>query len=159
MTQYSMPRTMHCRVVDNDPALASVAFALGMYLCLVVHGGEGTLEDEPALAGHVSALARLRKATAEHTVLAEFRDQRGIAVDTADDLVAHSFDSPAGPAVIVAAPGKKARGKVSVERSAFSNPGGPEHGVVYRLDGSRKPATGETREFSLRENEVAVWTL
>ena len=159
MTRYSIPDTMLSWVVDSDPARAAWAFAMGMYLCLMVHGGEGTLEDEPELARLVGALAALRRTTADRTVLARFNDTRGFEVDSAEGLVAHSFDSPDGPAVIVAAPGAHAGGRLRVDRSAFAAPGDPQGGVLPWLAGSSQPGTGDSQEFSLSANEVAVWVL
>lgn len=158
LIRYSIPRTMHCWVVDNDPTRATLAFAMGMYLCLMVHGGEGTLADEPALAEHVAALARLRQATADRAALADFRDRRGLMVDTADGLLAYSYESAAGPAVIAAAPGAAAGGTITVDRAAFRSPGGPA-GVVHRLDGSATSVSGDVLECRLDADEVLVWTL
>jgi len=159
ITRYSIPNTTMSWVVDSDPSRAALAFALGMHLCLMVHGGEGTLEDEPELARLVSALAALRTATAERTTLARFNDQRGITVDGDDSLVAYSYDGAMGPAVIAAAPGEAAAGTITVDRSAFAAPGDPASAVVHRLDGAVVPAPGDQLHLTLTPNEVAVWVL
>jgi hypothetical protein len=155
LTRYAIPHAMLCWTVDSEPERAALAFAMGMYLCLLTHGGEGTLADEPELARLVAALARLRRATAERTVEARFVDHRGLTVDGDESLVAHSYDSAAGPAVIVAAVGAPARGRVTLERAAFSMPGG--EGQIAALSGEVTPASGDTQEFRLQANEVAVW--
>lgn len=159
MTRYAIPQTMIAWVVDSEPARVALAFAMGMYLCLMVHGGEGTLDDEPELARLVGALARLRHATAERTVQARFVDRQGLEVEADEGFVAHSYDSAAGPAVIVAAPGGAARGKVRAERAAFSSPDSPAEGLLYSSDGSVVSVSGDEQEFQLQANEVVVWTL
>ncbi len=159
VTRYAIPHAMLSWVVDSEPDRAALAFAMGMYLCLMVHGGEGTLDDEPELAGLVSALAELRRSSADRTVLARFVDRRGLQIDADEGLVAFSYDSPAGPAVIAAAPGAPARARIAVSREAFSAPGEPAAGRVFRLDGSCLPATGDEHEFALDRNEVIVWAL
>ncbi len=158
MTHYSIPHTMLSWVVDREPERAALAFATGMYLCLMIHGGEGTLDDEPSLAHLVRTLGELRKATAERTVQARFVDCRGLTIDADEGFVAHSYDGPAGPAVIVAAPGAAANGRVQVDRSAFSAPGDSADGQLHRLDGSVEALAGDVCEFRLQANEVAVWT-
>lgn len=155
--RYSLPRTMVSWMVDSELDRATLGFALGMYLCLCVHGSEGALEDEPELAAHVASLAKLRQVCAERTVLAEFRHTRGISVDGDDGLVAYSYESAAGPAAIVAAPGREAAGTVTIDRAAFVAPGDPDEGAVWRLDGSREQVRGDAQRFTLEENEVAVW--
>jgi len=60
--------------------------------------------------------------------------------------------------VIVAAPGGEAAGRVTVDRTAFAA-AGSETGEVHRLDGSVTQVTGDTCEFQLAMNEVAVWVL
>jgi len=157
--RYSIPRTILSWVVDTQPDRASLAFALGMQLCLMVRGGEGTLDDEPALASHVAALQRLRKATAERTVLARFRHHKGLTIDATDGLYAYSFESAQGPAVALAAVGREASGTVIVDRDSFADPGDPQAGELVRLDGTREATTGDTHDFELAADEVAVWTL
>ncbi|MEA3399628.1 MAG: hypothetical protein U9R79_00150 [Armatimonadota bacterium] len=158
-TRYGIPHTMLAWVVDSEPERAALAFALGMYLCLMVHGGEGTVEDEPELANLVGALAALRRSTADRTVNARFIDRRGLEIDGDEGLVAWGYDSPEGPAVIAAAPGTAARGRVAVERSAFTAPGAADDGTLHHLDGTGTPAGGDAIELDLAANEVAVWIL
>lgn len=159
LMRFSIPHTILSWVVDHEPERASLAFAFGMQLCLMVHGGDATLEDEPAFGSHVHALANLRKATAERTVMARFRGTRGVEVEGGEGFVAYAYDSPAGPAIIAAAAGKKAKGKVKVDRDAFAAPGKPRGGALFRLDGSTVACSGSTRDFVLGANEVAVWVL
>lgn len=156
--RYAIPWTMLSWMVDNEVDRASAAFALGMPLCLCVHGGEATLDAEPELARHVAALARLRERCARRTALGEFRDTCGIEVDAGEDLLACAYDSPEGPAVVVAAVGRKAAGAVTVDRSAFAGSASREvAGVLCRLDGGEEATSGETHRFALEKNEVAVW--
>ena len=159
MMRYAMPHTILSWVVDHEPERAVAAFALGMQLCLMVHGAEGTLEDEPAFGERVKALAELRRATATRTVMARFHDQRGLTVDGDDGFTAYAYDSPAGPAVVVAACAAAAKGTVTVNRDAFTAPGDTSAGIVYRLDGSQPAQENARHEFALGKNDVAVWTL
>lgn len=156
LMRYSMPHTILSWVVDHEPERATLAFALGMQLCIMVHGGESTLEDEPVFAEHVRALARLRRQTAERTVMARFRGQCGLDIDAGEGLVANAYDSPAGPAVIVAANGTKAKGRVTLDPDAFQGaPAGD--GRIIGLDGSIAAQSGLTTAFDLAENDVVVW--
>ena len=159
MTRYSIPHTTLSWVVDHEPQRAALAFAMGMHLCLMVHGGEATLADEPNFADLVGRLSCLRAVTADRTVYARFVDQLGLQVDGDEELVVHAYEGPQGPTVVAASPGKKAAGRVTVDRSAFSAIGDPEGGLVHGLDGATTPAEGDVREFSLEANEVAVWAL
>jgi hypothetical protein len=159
LMRYSIPHTILSWVVDHEPERAALAFAFGMQLCLMVHGAEETLESEPRFGEQVRELAKLRKATAGRTVMARFRGQNGLSVDAGDGFVACAYESAAGPAVIVAAAGDSAKGTVKVDRSAFVAPGSGSAGVVHQLDGTTGLASGDTREFDLAANEVAVWVL
>jgi len=157
LARFAIPHAMLSWVIDHEPERAALAFAMGMQLCLMTHGGEGTLEDAPELAALVARLAELRKTTAARTTLARFRDRRGLTIDADDSLVAFAYDSPHGPAVIAAAPGAPARGRIAVERDAFSAPG--TGGELLRLDGSRAEVSGDEQEFALGADEVIVWAL
>jgi len=157
--RYSLPDTVLAWVVDSEPERASLAFALGMHLCICVHGNEGILDDEPALAGHVAKLAKLRQLTAERTTMARFNHQRGITVKGDDNFYAYSYDSAQGPAVIVAAIGKKAGGRVAVDRKAFSAAGNPGKGTIYGLNGEQTSTVKDAFQFDLKANEAAVWIL
>lgn len=157
--RYSLPDTMLAWNVDSEPERASLAFALGMCLCLCVHGNEGLLDDEPALAEHVARLARLRQLTAERTTMARFNDQRGLTVDGDGNFRAYSYDGDAGPAVIAAAIGKGAKGRVTVDCQSFGAPGKPGEGICFDLNGNQTMTKEEIYEFDLKDNEVAVWIL
>jgi hypothetical protein len=159
MMRYAIPHTILSWVVDHEPERAAVAFAMGMQLCLMVHGGENTLADEPAFAERVGELAELRKKTADRTVMARFRGHDGLAIEGDDGFLAYAYESDAGPAVIVAACGVPANGKVVVSPDTFSVKDHPAKGQVFGLDGSVSPHTGTTCEFNLGENDVAVWIL
>ena len=159
MMRYAMKHTILSWVVDHEPERATLAFLLGMQLCLMVHGGEGTLDDEPVFARHVAAMAQLRKATAGRTTMAHFVHQRGLSVDCDEGFLAFAYDSPRGPAVVVGAPAGAAQGCVKVDRGAYSTPDAESTGTIARLDGSQESCPGESREFKLEPHEVAVWML
>ena len=151
---YSMPHTTLSWVVDHEPERAAIAFALGMQLCLMVHGAEATIEEEPAFADRVKALAALRQKTAGRTVMARFRGEDGLDVDGDTGFAAYAYESPSGPAVVVAACGAPAKGKVTVQRDH-----GNADGMVYHLDGNQSAHAGAACEFDLGKDDVAVWTL
>ena len=159
MMRYAMPHTILSWVVDHEPERAAIAFAMGMQLCLMVHGAEATIAEEAPFAERVHALARLRQKTADRTVMARFRAQDGLTVDADSGFAAFAYESASGPAVIVAACGAPAKGKVTVHPEAFAVTGHPAEGVVFGLEGSQVAHTGTTREFDLGKNSVAVWTL
>lgn len=154
---YALPQTMHSWVVDSDLGQASHAFAAGMYLCLCTHGMEATLAAEPELGRHVLALAWLRKKCAARTAMARFRGTRGIQVESDHGAVAYSYDSPTGPAVIVAAPKTDAKIRVTLDRAAFTGHSMPGPAHLHRLDGTASEVSGDTQEIVLKPNEVAVW--
>ncbi len=156
--RYSLPNTTLAWMVDSEPDRASLAFAMGMSLCICVHGNEATLADVPELAEHVGKLSALKSATAERTTMARFNDQLGIQIEGDEGFHAYSYDSAAGPAVIVAAPGCEAAGRVTVDRTAFAAPGS-ETGEIHRLDGSVAQVSGDSCDFELALNDVAVWIL
>ncbi len=155
LMRYSMPHTILSWVVDHEPDRAAIAFAMGMQLCLMVHGGEKTLAEEPAFAERVRAMAVLRRKTAGRTVMARFIGRDGLEIDGERGFHAYAYKSASGPAVIAAACGRPARGRVRVHQVHFSRVS--DEGLVFGLDGSQRPAKGTTCEFSLGENEVAVW--
>jgi hypothetical protein len=132
---------------------------MGMQFCLMVHGAEGTLDDEPEFARRVGAMAALRRATAARTVMARFVGQTGLQIDGESAFSAWAYDSPAGPAVIVAASGAAARGKVTLTPEGFMRPHQGDGGRVMGLGGEQSSHAGLTREFSLGMNDVAVWLL
>ena len=156
--QYAIPDTMNSHVIDDSVPDAVHAFAAGLKLFLCVRGIEGTLDDAPELAAKVKQLAGLRSRTAERTALARFRDNCGIEVETSDHIVAYSYESAAGPAVVVASPGQGGAARVRIDRSAFSHPGDPERGEVLSLDGTRRAVRGDKQEFTLGESDAVVWT-
>ena len=155
---YTIPQTMHSWVVDHDIERANHAFALGMYLCLCTHGGEKTLDDEPAFGEHVAALARLRKQCAERTVYSRFTDTRGIDIQTGDGIVAYGYEGEAGPSIIAASLEKAGQATVTVNREAFAH-AGSKVGRMIRLDGSMKEVSGDAMTFDLERNDVVVWEL
>ena len=109
LIRYGVPHAMLSWTIDHEPERAALAFAMGMHLCLMVHGGEGTLADAPELAALTARLAALRTATADRTTAARFTDRLGLSIDGDEGLVAFSYEGPAGPAVIAAAPGAARR--------------------------------------------------
>lgn len=154
---YSLPQTVINCVVDREPGLASHAFAAGFHLFIMIKGGTGTLADAPEFAEHVKKLADLRKCCAARTVHARFNDAFGFVLESDDGIVAYSYDSPSGPAVIVAAPEKAGTARVTLDRAAFSHPGNPGSGQVIHLDGGVTRVSGDTVLFSLDKYEVRVW--
>jgi hypothetical protein len=159
MMRYAMPHTILSWVVDHEPERTAIAFALGMQLCLMVHGAERTLAAEPAFAERVKALADLRRKTAERTVMARFRNHDGIELEGEDGFAAFAYESASGPAVIATACGTAAKGKITVCPDAFTSECAGGGGVVYSLDGAQAAHAGTTCEFDLSANDVAVWTL
>jgi hypothetical protein len=125
----------------------------------MVHGAEATVDEEPRFAERVRALAALRLRTAGHTTMARFRGQAGLELDGDSGFTAYAYESVAGPAVIVAACGAAARGKVTVTPEAFAVQRPPAEGTVYFLDGTQAAHAGAIREFDLGQDDVAVWTL
>ncbi len=158
MMRYSLPHTMLSRVVDHQPDRAAAAFAQGMYFCLMVHGGEGTLADVPDFGERVRAMSELRKKTADRTVMARFRGHDGLTIDGDDGLIAYVYESDAGPAVMAAALRDDAKGKVTVDLEALGATAKGD-GSVLTLDGAEKSQSGTTCEFDLKADEVAVWEL
>lgn len=159
MMRYSMPHTILSWVADHEPERAAIAFAMGMQLCLMVHGAEATLAEEASFAEKVKALAALRRKTADRTVMARFRDRDGLDIDGDGGFAAYAYESASGPAVIAAACGLPAKGKVTVDPDAFAAPARSAQGTVFCLDGSQAAHTGMTREFDLGKDDVAVWML
>lgn len=159
MMRHAMPHTILSWVVDHEPDRAAIAFALGMQLCLMVHGGEKSLDDEPAFAERVRALSALRQVTANRTVMALFRGREGLQVEGDSAFSAWAYQSAAGPAVIVAASGAAAKGKVTLAPEALGETRGQRTGLLFNLDGTRRAHAGVTCEFDLGANDVAVWTL
>jgi len=130
-----------------------------MQLCLMVHGGEGTLADEPAFAEYVGMLADLRKRTADRTVMARFRGHDGLDVEGDEGFLAYVYESAAGPAVVAAAYGAPAKGNVAIAADAFAGHESRTEGYVLGIDGSQTAHSGTTCEFDLGANDVAVWIL
>lgn len=153
---YSIPQTMHSWVVDTDPGQASLAFAMGMYLCLCTHGNEATLDAEPEFAAHVATLARLRKRCADRTVHARFNHTRGLDVSGDESLVAFRYDGPQGPCVIAAAPKTEGTFTVEVDRSGLENPV-QSRGCLHHLSGKSEEVSGDRCSITLGRNDVAVW--
>ena len=152
LSRYSVPHTMQSWVVDYQPERVAQAFAMGMYLCLMLHRGEGALADEPALATLIGRLAELRRRTADQTVRGRFVDQQGLTVSGDEGLVAYAYESAQGPAVIAAAVGKAAGGKLTLE-----TPGSGSPGRLLGLDGEETGVAGQTLEVRLQPNEATVW--
>jgi hypothetical protein len=159
MMRYAMPHTILSWVVDHEPERAAIAFAMGMQLCLMVHGAEATLADEPDFADRVRELAELREMTAAWTVMAQFRGQCGLSVEGDSAFTAWAYAAPSAVGVIAAACGAPANGKVTVALESFGVEKRPHEGKVFCLDGSQRAQSGTVREFDLSENEVQVWVL
>ena len=153
---YSLPQTVINCVIDSDINLASHAFAAGLHLFLMTRSGAGSLSDVPDLAAHVKKLSDLRRRCADRTVHARFCDQTGLSVVTDDGLVAYSYESDAGPAVIAAAAERTGQMVVDLDRRQFARPG-TERGRIVFLDATETEVTGSRQEFRLEEGEVLVW--
>jgi len=154
---YSCPHTVINCVVDADCGLASHAFAAGLHLMLMTKGGFGYLADVPEFALHVRKLSDLRKRCAARTVHARFCESRGFQVESDDNIVAYSYESSEGPALILAAPEHSGRITVHIDRMFFSEPGSPGIGKIFRLDGSESEIKGDIQTFELDKHEVIVW--
>ncbi|MCF7837382.1 MAG: hypothetical protein K9N49_02020 [Candidatus Marinimicrobia bacterium] len=161
---YALPTTVFNCVISVDSGapqaacgLACQAFAMGLHLFLAVDALTGTLGDVPELGAYVRQLAELRKHCAARTVHGRFRDDQGFTIETGDGLVAYSYDSPAGPALIVAAPRQAGSAVIRLEREAFAHPGNPRAGRIVSLDLLESATSGDTGIFELKQNEARVW--
>ena len=114
--RYTVPRSLQMWTIDplDHEAQVNRAFAQGFLLNINVHAVEGCLLDVPDFAARVKQLAELRRATAEVTMLATFRDQQGLVAETPADTAVALYD--AGPALGIAlgdcAPGATGGGPV-----------------------------------------------
>ena len=161
---FASPGTVFNGVISVDSGaptarfgLICQAFAMGLHLFLAVDALTGTLADVPELGDYVLKLAGLRRRCAARTVHGRFRDTAGFSIQTSDGLVACSYDSPAGPAVIVAAPTQAGVAEIALRREAFSHPGTPGNGLVVGLDLAEAPVRGDVLSVQLGENGVLVW--
>ena len=99
----------------------------------------------------------MRSACGERYYNAQFRHTRGLDVEADESVAAFAFDSPAGPAVVVAAPEKGAKVKVSIDTDTF-NPSSQKKGKILTLDGKTKLINKTDRQqFQLGRNDIAVW--
>ena len=154
---YSLPQTVINCVVDRKPGLASHAFAAGLHLLLMTYAGYGTLSDVPEFAEHIRKLAELRKRCANSTVHARFCDTLGLSIETEDKIVAYSYESESGPAVIIAAPEQAGKIQIHLDRTSFDSPGDIDNGQLFFLNGSVSKATGDSQEFKLDKHDVLIW--
>jgi hypothetical protein len=154
---YTLPQTLHSWVVDNNVAEATKAFALGLQLCLTTFGCEGTLDDVPQFAEHVSRLARLRAACASRIAWGRFRHTRGIDVTSDGGIVAYAYESGDGPAIIIAAPGEGGTARVALDRAAFRAPGS-DGGRLWSSTGDvQTVGATDTLTVHLDAHGAAVW--
>jgi hypothetical protein len=79
--RYVLPELLHAWECDLRLDLINRGFAMGCPLAFTTDALQKTLADYPALARHVARLARLRKATADATVMGEFKDRIGLTVE------------------------------------------------------------------------------
>lgn len=161
---YSLPQSVFNCVISVDSGspeaalgLASHSFAIGLHLFIVIDALTGTLADVPEFGRHVLKLAKLRKFCADRTVHARFCDNRGFSLRTDDGIVAYSYESPAGPALIVAAPKQAGSAEIKLHRNYFSYPGNNDCGRIYTLDLEEKKVSGDVQFLTLKKNEVLVW--
>ncbi|MBN2321068.1 MAG: hypothetical protein JXR49_18460 [Acidobacteria bacterium] len=161
--RYSIPQTILNYVLSVDSGLpeaclgqASHAFAIGLHLFLVVDALQKTLSAVPQVGEYVRKLAALRKHCAQRIVHARFCDSRGVTVATDDGLVAYSYDSPSGPAVVIAAPEKSGSAEIQLQREYFSHQGSTG-GTVCSLDLDVREISGDVQTFQLEKHDVVVW--
>ncbi len=161
---YSLPQSVfNCAIsVDSGSpkaalGLASHSFALGLHLFIVINAGTGTLADVPEFGEHILKLANLRKLCAERTVHARFCDTKGFSIKTDAGIVAYSYDSPSGPALIVAAPSQAGSAEIRLDRNYFAHPGHSGGGKLYTFELEEKIITGDIQTIILQKNEVIVW--
>lgn len=154
---YSLPQTVINCVVDREPGLASHAFAAGLHLLLMTNAGTGTLSDVPEFAEHIRKLAGLRKRCANRTVHARFCDTLGLSIETEDNIVAYSYESESGPAVIIAAPERAGKIRIHLDRKYFASSGDINNGQVFHFDDSISKVTGDSQEFKLDKHDVLIW--
>ena len=154
---YSIPQTVINCVVDREPGLASHAFAAGLHLLLMTKGGTGILADVPEFAEHIRKLAELRKRCANRTVHARFCDTLGLSIETNDKIVAYSYESKAGPAVIIAAPEQAGKIQIHLDRTSFDFYGDTDNGQLFFLNGNVSKVTGDSQEFKLDKHDVLIW--
>ena len=161
---YALPQTVFNCVISVDSGspsaalgLASHSFALGLHLFIVIDALTGTLAEVPEFGEHVLKLARLRKLCADRTVHARFCDNRGFSIKTNDGIAAYSYESPAGPALIIAAPIQAGSAEIQLHRNYFSHAGNGNCGKIYTLDLEEKQVPGDIQFLTLKKNDVLVW--
>lgn len=161
---YSLPQSVFNCVISVDSGspkaalgLASHSFALGLHLFIGIDALTGTLADVPEFGEHILKLANLRKLCAERTVHARFCDTKGFSIKTDAGIVAYSYDSPSGPALVVAAPKQAGSAEIQLHRNYFTHPGNSGYGKLYTLELEEKNIAGDIQTIILKKNEVIVW--
>lgn len=155
---YACPHTVINCVVDCNPGLASHAFAAGLHLMIMVRGGFGHLGDVPDFALYVKKLADLRKKCAERIVYGRFCELQGFSIEQNEGgIVAYSYESTKGPAMIFAAPERAGKITVHIDRGYFVHPGKIDNGRIFKLDGSESVVTGDTHTFELERYGIIIW--
>jgi hypothetical protein len=164
--RYSLPQTTFNCVIPVETGnyqqfcgLASHAFAIGAKLFITVNSLTGSMLDVPEFGRHVLKLAELRKYCCEKIVNARFCDNLGFKIIGDEDIVAYSYDSQSGPALIICAPAKSGRVKITVDRNFFTNKSISPAGRICNMNLEEQIMTGDTGHFSLNASEVLVWML
>lgn len=160
-THYACPHALLSYVIDyttSGEAQASKAFAAGLYLCITIDGCEANIGKRPALARHIKQLADLRKKCAARTVYAVFRETRGLELKCGHGITACAYDSPEGPAIVIAAGEKGGKARVLIDLNRFQTPPDRIRGKVYTMDGKETNVGNKNNlSYTLKPNEVIVW--
>lgn len=158
---YACPHALLSYVIDyttSGETQASHAFAAGLLLCITIDGGEANLGKRPDLAAHIAQLAALREKCAQRVAYGRFRHMEGLTLEGDAGVVAYAYDSPMGPAVVMAAGETGGKARVGIDLSRFQTPAGRERNKLFRLSGEALEVGDENLiECAFAPNEVAVW--
>ena len=149
--RYCLPESLQTWVVDCDIAEINVAFVMGFYFAIISHGMEKTLRDNPVAAAHIEKLTKLRRASAESTVMAQFRDDIGLHVKNG---FAKIYLSDTTLAVIVAdTTGHACRANLLLDPQALGIAVQRRGGLIYSTDhAGSKPAHSRPANNRIRLN-------
>ncbi len=160
--RYTLPETLHCWIVDHQPAVLNRAFAMGFQMAFTTGMAEKSIDAYPQFATRVAELANLRKRCADYLVRGRFRDRAGLRLDGA---LGHVYDSPAGIAVAIAeVEGSAADVRASLDPTALGR-SATGAGTLHRQDGADdadvavEAGGGAQLSIRLAAFEVTVWTI
>jgi hypothetical protein len=136
-----LPDSLQSWVIDafDHEDQVGKAFAQGFLLNLNVRSLEQTLEDAPAFAARISALAALRQKTYGCTLAGRFMDRAGLGVETDAQVAAAVYDAGGTPGIILGEGSRAAAGGGTVKLTLDSERWpvrGVEEAVLHRQDGS-----------------------